>query len=192
MYHTFRLSDLTHPWYWIGTGIYFVTAAKFLNYYSWGNRPSSRFHKMTPGLRPAFFVLGVFSLAFGVFMRVVQTSYPVHATYSEAMVGVGLVAFALGYVDLRLFNSGLGVEHNSPELPVQPYAHIQDAPHPDAFYVDRTTAHDPHKVKSALALGDFYCREGKYDDAIAAYEDGLKSDPVNTELHARVEKAMKR
>lgn len=125
-------------------------------------------------------------------MRVVQTSYPVHANYSEAMVGAGLVAFALGYVDLRLFNRGLGVEGTSPEATVQPHAHIQEAPHPDAFYVDRTTAHDPHKVKSALSLGDFYCREGKFDQAVEAYQEGLKSDPVNTELHARIEKALKR
>ncbi|HLY63587.1 MAG TPA: hypothetical protein VKV95_22845 [Terriglobia bacterium] len=148
---------------------------------------------MTPGLRPAFFILGVFSLAFGVFMRVVQTSYPVHATYSEAMVGAGVIAFVLGYVDLTVFNRGIAAEPRTPDLPTQPHqGHIQVEPHPDAFYVDRTTAHDPHKVKSALSLGDFYCREGKFDEAIEAYQEGLKSDPVNTELHSRIEKAMKR
>lgn len=192
MYHSFRLSDLTHPGYWIGIGIYFVIAGKFLNYYRWGSRPYSRYHQMTPELRPAFFILGVFSLAFGVFMRVVQTSYPVHATYSEAMVGAGLVAFALGYVDLRFLNRGLGVEAAPQDVPVQPHAHIQEAPQPDAFYVDPKAARGPKTVKSAMMLGDFYCREGKFDEAIEAYEDGLRSDPSNAELRARIEQAKKR
>lgn len=107
------------------------------------------------------------------------------------MVGAGVIAFALGYLDLTFFNRGLAAESRPDDVPLQPHAPIQAEAHPDAFYVDPKTAHDPHKVKSALSLGDFYCREGKYDEAIAAYQDGLSADPGNTELQARVEKARK-
>jgi lipopolysaccharide biosynthesis regulator YciM len=58
-------------------------------------------------------------------------------------------------------------------------AQPQGIPHPDAFYVDPNAARSPKTVKSAMMLGDFYCREGKYDEAIEAYQDRLRSDPSN-------------
>jgi hypothetical protein len=36
-------------------------------------------------------------------------------------------------------------------------------------------------------VGDFYCREGKFGDAIVAYRDGLAADPANAELRARID-----
>jgi tetratricopeptide (TPR) repeat protein len=50
---------------------------------------------------------------------------------------------------------------------------------------------DHDKIKAALTLGDFYRQEGKRDEAIEAYEDGLRADPTNAELRARLEQ-MKR
>jgi cytochrome c-type biogenesis protein CcmH/NrfG len=38
-------------------------------------------------------------------------------------------------------------------------------------------------------LGDFYFKDGKYNDAIQAYQEGLKLDPSNPELLDRVQRA---
>jgi cytochrome c-type biogenesis protein CcmH/NrfG len=50
---------------------------------------------------------------------------------------------------------------------------------------------DPKKVKAAITLGDSYLKDGKYDDAIKAYQDGLKLDPSNPDLLDRMERAKK-
>ena len=46
------------------------------------------------------------------------------------------------------------------------------------------------RVKGAISLGDYYYNEGKYDDAIRAYKEGLKLDPNNAELRSGIGKAM--
>jgi serine/threonine-protein kinase len=51
-------------------------------------------------------------------------------------------------------------------------------------------APDLRKVKGAITLGDFYLKDGKYDQAIRAYKDGLQIDPTNEELRSRIGKAM--
>ncbi len=53
------------------------------------------------------------------------------------------------------------------------------------------TAPDPSKVKAALQLGDFYRAQGKYDEAIEAYQDGLTADPSNTDLRALIDQMKK-
>jgi serine/threonine-protein kinase len=47
------------------------------------------------------------------------------------------------------------------------------------------------RIKAALALGNVYFGDGKYDDAIRAYEDGLNLDRSNRELRDRLERAKK-
>jgi vacuolar-type H+-ATPase subunit I/STV1 len=96
MHHTFNLGDLAKPWCWIPTGVYFILTGIFSNHYRWRTGVYAKWHPMTPGMRPVSFTLGVFSLALGIFFRVVETSYPVHATYAKAIVGAGLVAFVPG------------------------------------------------------------------------------------------------
>jgi serine/threonine-protein kinase len=51
-------------------------------------------------------------------------------------------------------------------------------------------APDLRRVKGAITLGDFYLKDGKYDQAIRAYKDGLQIDPTNEELRSRIGKAM--
>jgi serine/threonine protein kinase len=53
------------------------------------------------------------------------------------------------------------------------------------------SAVDPKKIKGAITLGDFYFKDGKYADAIKAYQEGLKLDPANPELLDRVQRAKK-
>jgi tRNA A-37 threonylcarbamoyl transferase component Bud32 len=50
---------------------------------------------------------------------------------------------------------------------------------------------DARKIKGQLTLGDFYMKDGEYDKAIAAYRDGLKLDPGNTELRERIARAQR-
>jgi serine/threonine-protein kinase len=45
------------------------------------------------------------------------------------------------------------------------------------------------KVKAAIAEGDTYFDNGKYDRAIAAYEAGFAVDPANPQLRQRVQRA---
>ena len=45
------------------------------------------------------------------------------------------------------------------------------------------------KVNSAIAEGDAYYDDGKYDSAIAAYEAGLAADPSNPQLRQRAQRA---
>jgi serine/threonine protein kinase len=53
------------------------------------------------------------------------------------------------------------------------------------------SAVDPKKIKGAITLGDFYFKDGKYADAIKAYQEGLKLDPANPDLLERVQRAKK-
>jgi cytochrome c-type biogenesis protein CcmH/NrfG len=50
---------------------------------------------------------------------------------------------------------------------------------------------DPKKIKGAITLGDFYFKDGKYADAIQAYQEGLNLDPSNSDLLGRMERAKK-
>jgi serine/threonine protein kinase len=50
---------------------------------------------------------------------------------------------------------------------------------------------DPKKIKAAITLGDSCFKDGKYDDAINAYQEGLNLDPSNPELLDRMERAKK-
>jgi serine/threonine protein kinase len=50
---------------------------------------------------------------------------------------------------------------------------------------------DPKKIEAAITLGDSYFKDGKYDDAIKAYQEGLNLDPSNPDLLDRMERAKK-
>jgi serine/threonine-protein kinase len=50
---------------------------------------------------------------------------------------------------------------------------------------------DAKKIKAAITLGDSYFKDGKYDAAIKAYQEGLNLDPSNPELLDRMERAKK-
>jgi cytochrome c-type biogenesis protein CcmH/NrfG len=50
---------------------------------------------------------------------------------------------------------------------------------------------DPKKIKAATTLGDFYVKDGKYEDAIKAYQEGLNLDPSNPDLLDKMERAKK-
>jgi serine/threonine-protein kinase len=50
---------------------------------------------------------------------------------------------------------------------------------------------DPKKIKAAIALGESRFKDGKYDEAIKAYQEGLNLDPSNPELLDRMERAKK-
>ena len=50
---------------------------------------------------------------------------------------------------------------------------------------------DQRQVRGQLTLGNFYLKDGKYDDAIREYEKGLQLDPSNAQLQAQVDKARK-
>jgi serine/threonine-protein kinase len=50
---------------------------------------------------------------------------------------------------------------------------------------------DAKKAKAAIAQGDSYFKDGKYDDAIEAYQEGLNLDPSNPDLLDRLERAKK-
>ena len=45
------------------------------------------------------------------------------------------------------------------------------------------------KVNAAIAEGDTYYDDGKYDRAIALYEAGLAVDPKNTQLPQEIQRA---
>ena len=53
------------------------------------------------------------------------------------------------------------------------------------------SAVDPKKIKAATTLGDFYIKDGKYADAIKAYQEGLNLDPSNPDLRDKMERAKK-
>jgi serine/threonine-protein kinase len=53
------------------------------------------------------------------------------------------------------------------------------------------SAETQRRIKAALTLGNVYFGDGKYDDAIRAYEDGLSLDRSNPELRDRLERAKK-
>jgi cytochrome c-type biogenesis protein CcmH/NrfG len=53
------------------------------------------------------------------------------------------------------------------------------------------SAVDPKKIKAAITLGDFYLKDGKYGDAIKAYQEGLNLDPSNPGLRSKMERAKK-
>jgi len=50
---------------------------------------------------------------------------------------------------------------------------------------------DPKKIKAAITLGDSYLKDGKYDDAIKACQEGLNLDPSNPDLLDRMQRAKK-
>jgi serine/threonine-protein kinase len=50
---------------------------------------------------------------------------------------------------------------------------------------------DAKEVKAAITLGDSYLKDGKYDEAIKAYQEGLNLDPSNPDLLNRIERAKK-
>jgi serine/threonine protein kinase len=47
---------------------------------------------------------------------------------------------------------------------------------------------DLKAVKAALAMGDIFYDRGDYDTAISEYQKGLKADPANATLRARIER----
>lgn len=62
-------------------------------------------------------------------------------------------------------------------------------PHPTT---DTTAPSLDSRVEQFLNMGDQYWRNGKYDEAIAEYEEGLRVDPTNKQLEEhwqRVKKA---
>ena len=58
-------------------------------------------------------------------------------------------------------------------------------PTPPAPQVDAT------KVKGKITLGNFYFKNGQYDEAIATFQEGLQLDPSNAELQNQLAKALK-
>jgi hypothetical protein len=50
---------------------------------------------------------------------------------------------------------------------------------------------DKKAVQGKISLGNFRYGRGEWDDAIAAYEDGLKLDPTNAELRQKLEQTIK-
>jgi serine/threonine-protein kinase len=116
--------------------------------------------------------------------------------------------------------SGQGAE-TSQQTPSPPPAHEQSAPAPESSQVKTpagqatqpepapttpetptssvstvptgiaASAADPKKIKGAITLGDFYFKDGKYADAIQAYQEGLNLDPSNSDLLGRMERAKK-
>jgi serine/threonine protein kinase len=47
------------------------------------------------------------------------------------------------------------------------------------------------KINAALTLGDLFYEKGAYDNAVKEYTQGLQADPSNTELHNRVQRALR-
>jgi hypothetical protein len=45
------------------------------------------------------------------------------------------------------------------------------------------------KISAARTEGDLYFENGEYDNAISAYQNGLKADPTNAELLKKVQRA---
>jgi serine/threonine protein kinase len=45
------------------------------------------------------------------------------------------------------------------------------------------------KISAAKTEGDLYFENGEYDNAISAYQNGLKADPTNAELLQKIQKA---
>jgi serine/threonine-protein kinase len=50
---------------------------------------------------------------------------------------------------------------------------------------------DAKKIRAAITLGDSCFKDGKYDDAIKAYQEGLNLDPSNSDLLDRMDRAKK-
>jgi len=57
--------------------------------------------------------------------------------------------------------------------------------------VPTTPAVDPKKIRGAITMGDFDRNQGRYDEAIKDYSEGLKLDPKNPDLLRGIEKARK-
>ena len=56
----------------------------------------------------------------------------------------------------------------------------------------RTTILNPYvEIRAKITMGNFYLSRAEYDDAIAAYEDGLKLDPSNTDLRLKLDQAIR-
>jgi hypothetical protein len=49
---------------------------------------------------------------------------------------------------------------------------------------------DPKEVKSKLTLGIFHLGRGEYDEAITFFQEGLRLDPTNAELHKKLDDAI--
>jgi len=50
---------------------------------------------------------------------------------------------------------------------------------------------DLKAIRGRISLGDFHYKRGEYDDAIAAYQEGLGLDPSNAELNHKLEETIK-
>jgi serine/threonine-protein kinase len=50
---------------------------------------------------------------------------------------------------------------------------------------------NPDAVKGKITLGDFHLKRFEYDDAIAAYREGLALDPTNAELNQKLNQTIK-
>lgn len=116
---------------------------------------------------------------------------------------MGMAAGLLVYAIFGYFGqAAVEFENTSGAVPaLSPGHHVIEVSTSDPFYHEnraaptQATAHaasPPEKIKSALMLGDFYRGEGKIDEAIEAYQDGLTADPANSELRARIEQLKKR
>jgi hypothetical protein len=75
-------------------------------------------------------------------------------------------------------------------------SHTMEEPLGDLFNLEPHAAAEPGKtvagadaakVHAALSLGDFYRGERQFVEAINAYLDGLREDPSNSELRARID-----
>jgi serine/threonine-protein kinase len=82
---------------------------------------------------------------------------------------------------------GQGIQSEpAPTSPETPTSSVNTVPTGTA-----ASAVDPKKIKGAITLGDFYFKDGKYADAIQAYQEGLNLDPSNSDLLGRMERAKK-
>ena len=66
-------------------------------------------------------------------------------------------------------NKGLDCGASEPEIPVP----------------------DPKKAKAMFNVGDFHLRRGDYAEAVAAYREGLKLDPFNTDIPEKIALAIR-
>ena len=50
---------------------------------------------------------------------------------------------------------------------------------------------DASAINTKMKLGDLHLQRGEYDDAITAYQEGLKLDPSNRELRQKLQLTIK-
>jgi len=71
--------------------------------------------------------------------------------------------------------------------PSKPKPRKPEAPEPVA---PPAPAANATAVRGKLTLGNYYTKNGQYDDAIGQYEQGLKLDPSNAELRQKLEQTV--